>query len=80
MAKARKLSQIIKELKELKTEFGDLPIVTSIDDEGNGFNEVLYSPTPMKFEDTKYGLELLWEHLEKLPNRRENKPTHICIN
>ena len=34
----------------------------------------------MKFEDTKYGLELLWEHLEKLPNRRENKPTHICIN
>ena len=78
--KTRKLSQIIKELKSLKSEFGDLPIVTSIDDEGNGFNEVLYSPAPMKFKKTKYGLELLWEHLEKLPNHRENKPTHICIN
>jgi len=78
--KARKLSQIIKELKQVKSEFGDLPIVTSIDDEGNGYNEVLYSPTPMKFKETKYGLELLLEHLEKVPNRREKNPTHICIN
>ena len=72
--KTKKLSQIIKQLKLLKSEFGDLPIVTSIDDEGNGFNEVLCSPTPMKFKETKYGLELLdMDH-------RENKPTHICIN
>ena len=78
--KPRKLSQIITELKALKLEFGDLPIVTSIDDEGNDFIDVLFSPTPMKFKQTKYGLELEWEHLEKLPNRRENKPTHICIN
>lgn len=78
--KTRKVSQIIRDLKQLKTEFGDLPIVTSIDDEGNGYNEVLYSPTPMKFEKNKYGLELLWEHLEKVPNHREKNPTHICIN
>ena len=78
--KPRKLSQIIKELKSLKSEFGDLPIVTSTDDEGNDYIDVLFSPTPMKFKQTKYGLELLWEHLEEIPNRRENKPTHICIN
>ena len=78
--KPRKLSQIIKELKSLKSEFGDLPIVTSTDDEGNDYIDVLFSPTPKKFKQTKYGLELLWEHLEEIPNRRENKPTHICIN
>tara|TARA_R100000742_G_C4263250_1_gene81102 strand:- start:758 stop:997 length:240 start_codon:yes stop_codon:yes gene_type:complete len=78
--KQRRLSQIITELKALKLEFGDLPIVTSIDDEGNDFIDVLFSPTPMKFKKTKHGLELEWEHLEKLPNHRENKPTHICIN
>ena len=78
--KTRKLSQIIKELKQLKSEFGDLPIVSSIDDEGNGYNEVLYSPTPMKFKKTKNRFELLWKHLEKVPNHREKNPTHICIN
>ena len=78
--KTRKLSQIIKELKSLKSEFGDLPIVTSTDDEGNDYIDVLFSPTPMRFKKSKYGLELEWEHLEKLPNRRENKPTHIWIN
>jgi len=78
--KPRKLSQIIKELKSLKSEFGDLPIVTSTDDEGNDYIDVLFSPTPMKIKQTKYGLELLWEHIEKVPNHRENKPTHICIN
>ena len=56
--KTRKLSQIIKELKSLKSEFGDLPIVTSIDDEGNDYIDVLT-------DEEEHGLlEYMFPHVD----------------
>ena len=43
-------------------------------------NDYIGKYTKSQFKETKYGLELLWEHLEKVPNHKEKNPTHICIN
>ena len=69
--KTRKLSELIRELKQIKDKHGDLPLCHSSDDEGNSFHEVLYSPTPMKMKKTKYSLDFISD---------SQKPNYICIN
>jgi hypothetical protein len=41
----RKVSDLIKDLEEILKQHGDLPLVSSSDDEGNSFRYVYYSPT-----------------------------------
>jgi len=40
-----KISEMIKNLIEIKKEHGDLELITSIDDEGNGFNHIYFDPS-----------------------------------
>ena len=73
------ISQVIKLLQTKKKQFGDLPCCYAKDDEGNGYDQVLFAPTQMRMEEDKNGnLELKWEHLKN--NEKEDNPTHICIN
>jgi hypothetical protein len=69
--KTRKLSELIRELKEIKDKHGDLPLCHSSDDEGNSYHEVLFSPTPMNMKKTKHNLEFISDM---------HKPNYICIN
>jgi hypothetical protein len=36
---------MISELQEIRAKHGNLPLVYSVDDEGNSFHEVYYSPS-----------------------------------
>mgnify|MGYP003667549214 CR=1 FL=1 len=75
------ISQLIKLLQSKKKQFGDLPCCYSIDDEGNGYEKVLFAPSQMKMSEDRGGnLELEWEHLEDDGREEEKNPTHICIN
>ena len=42
-----KISEMIKNLKEFMDEHGDVECYYAVDDEGNDFHEVYYSPTLM---------------------------------
>ena len=63
------VKHLIKTLKLALKEFGDLPVVTSSDDEGNSFNVVYYDPSMM-------------EHVEvtNSSNGYEKIKKAICIN
>lgn len=39
-----KLKEYIEELNRLLDEVGDVDLYTSIDDEGNGYNQICFSP------------------------------------
>tara|TARA_R100000458_G_scaffold47797_1_gene46666 strand:+ start:325 stop:546 length:222 start_codon:yes stop_codon:yes gene_type:complete len=72
--KRLKISQVIKLLQKAKKEFGDLPCVTSIDDEGNAFNDVIFAPTPMRIDEEgdAYNVDGQFEG--------DDNPNCICIN
>ena len=42
MAKAKsfKISELIMQLEEVKAEHGDIPVIFSMDEEGNGYNTI----------------------------------------
>ena len=62
------LSELIRNLKDSKKKYGNLECVYSIDDEGNDFQPVIFSPTPMSKD-------------EKGHHRSDDqKPKCICIN
>ena len=42
-----KISEMIENLKEFMDEHGDMDCYYAVDDEGNDFHEVYYSPTLM---------------------------------
>ena len=64
-----KLNDYIKKLQKLKKEgYGELDLVYSIDDEGNGYSDVQYEPVAGNIED---GFFISVDNAEK---------THICIN
>ena len=44
-----KLSEYIKNLKEIEAKHGDLKVIYAKDEEGNGFTSVHYDPTVGKF-------------------------------
>jgi hypothetical protein len=72
------ITQMIKLLQEAKKNYGNLPCCTSIDDEGNGYTEVIFAPSPMKMMKHHHAIELEWEHLKE--GEKETNPNYICIN
>lgn len=66
------LNTYIEYLQKLLEKYGDLPIVYSMDEEGNGFNPVNFEPVGGKFE---YG------EFTPVEEFTESTPiTHVCIN
>jgi hypothetical protein len=63
-----KLSEVIKNLNKAKKQYGNLDCVYSIDDEGNDFQRIHFTPTPMRKNENDN-----WENEQKIP-------THICVN
>ena len=63
-----KLSEVINNLKKAKKQYGDLDCVYSIDDEGNDFRDIHFTPTPMKKDS------------DGLLETEQKIPTHICVN
>lgn len=72
-----KISKMIKNLEEFKAEHGDLDCWYAKDDEGNGYQEIYYSPTLMyanKYDDV-FGQE---DYDEADEDDKEDL-TPICI-
>ena len=68
-AKVQKLDNLIENLKMMRKTYGNLPLVYSIDDEGNDYEDVIFTPTPMSMD----------EDYEVFDSDLDN-PTHLCIN
>lgn len=67
-----KLSTYIEKLQALLDENGDLSIIYSKDDEGNGYNTVNYSPSLMRYDEEEreaYG-----------ETEDEDLPLVVCVN
>ena len=62
------LDILIDNLKRMRKDYGNLPLIYCIDDEGNGFDEVKFTPTPM-----------ICKNNEEFDSELDN-PTHLCIN
>ena len=62
------LDVLIDNLKRMRNDYGNLPLIYCIDDEGNGFDEVKFTPTPM-----------ICKNNEEFDSELDN-PTHLCIN
>jgi len=65
-----KLANYIEKLNKLLKEKGDLPIIYSMDEEGNGFDLVIHEPTAGVFEENDFTIE----------SESLGKPNVICIN
>ena len=65
-----KLDRLIVELKVIRKAYGNLPIVYSIDDEGNAFHPVIFSPTLMELDTD----------MELVDYKDPENPNCICIN
>ena len=66
-----KLNEYIKQLQEVKRKHGNLECIYSIDDEGNDFHSIYYSPTPMNDEKGEY---------ETYKIKDNKTPVYICVN
>ena len=66
--KTQTLDVLIDNLKRMRKTYGNLPLIASSDDEGNSFDDVIFTPTPMSID----------EH-EDFDSDLDN-PTHLCIN
>lgn len=74
-----KLKEYLDNLNKLVKENPDCleyEVVSSIDDEGNGFNSVYYSPTLGIFEDDEF---ISGENIDER-GRSVNEINAICIN
>ena len=49
-----KLSEMIKNLQEIKEKHGDLECIYAADEEGNSYSNVFYSPSTGKFENLDF--------------------------
>ena len=63
------LDVLIDNLKMMRKTYGNLPLISSSDDEGNSFKDVIFTPTPM-IKDT---------FSDDFESDLDN-PTHLCIN
>lgn len=64
-----KLKKLIKKLKEIYKEHGNLECVYSIDDEGNSFHKIAYEPTEGYYSSEDYEF------------RNDQNPINaVCIN
>ena len=64
------LDVLIDNLKRMRKTYGNLPLIASSDDEGNSFDDVIFTPTPMKEDKEDVGF---------FDSDLDN-PTHLCIN
>lgn len=65
MHKTAKISTIIEVLEQIQSDYGDLPVVFSRDEEGNGYNT--FSPIGDDCDITKEkGFIIVWPHEERL--------------
>ena len=67
--KVQTLDNLIENLKHMRKEHGNLPLLYSIDDEGNEFEDVIFTPTPMSLDED---LDIF--------DADEDNHTHLCIN
>ena len=49
-----RLNKYIALLQDIADQYGDLEVIYSKDDEGNGYQEVHYDPSPGNFEDGEF--------------------------
>ena len=63
------LDVLIDNLKMMRKTYGNLPLISSSDDEGNSFKDVIFTPTPMIKDTFSNDFE------SDLDN-----PTDLCIN
>jgi len=81
-----KLSKYIKELEEKLKNYGDLEVVYSVDDEGNSFNEVYFSPSIGHYRsedkewDTQEDIFERNDEEEEDAEHEERKPELIHVN
>ena len=78
-----KLSKFIKGLQKSLKEHGDLEVITSIDSEGNGYNEVYYEPSAGYFnadEGEWVSLDHIKDDPEYYEDYKDKKPNAICVN
>ena len=66
----QKISDLIKNLERIKEESGDLDLVFSVDDEGNAFDKIYFTPTVGYFQDRGFYTEQEYSMFEKV----------VCIN
>lgn len=73
------LKEYIKGLEKFAEENPDtleMQVITSKDDEGNGFNPVYYSPGKGIFEDREFISSKQYEDME----REESETNAVCVN
>lgn len=63
------IDMLITQLSFFKKRYGNLPLVYSMDDEGNAYNYVFYNATPVKYDES-----------EKTTDYEPQTPNAICIN
>jgi hypothetical protein len=75
-----KISEMIKNLEKFMAEYGDLDCWYARDDEGNGYQEVYFSPSfrYVNEEGEMYSEEDLEEYLEDYELTKEDV-TPVCI-
>lgn len=66
--------QGLQEFVEENPEAADFKVVSAIDEEGNGFNEVKFGPTLGYFDDSYGG----FTHADE--EELEEEPNAVCIN
>ena len=69
------LQQVLK----ANPKYGDLTVITSIDSEGNGFNEVYFDPSVGQFEDRDFIGESEFEEYNE-DFGEPCKVNAICVN
>lgn len=75
-----KLKEYIEKLKELEKDYGEMILIFSIDDEGNGYRKVIYEPCPMQMDNlAEYCLEKI-ESEDEDGHPIDIVPNCICIN
>jgi len=67
MTKQKKISDVIKQLKDLKDAYGDLPCVYATDEEGNSFSPVYNDASEGEFDGGDF-------------DPQSNNINAVCIN
>lgn len=74
-----KLNEYIEELKEILEEHGDLDLIYSRDSEGNGFENVFYSPSIMYKEGVSHRFDAYSED-DLEDDEKEDYQKVVCVN
>ena len=72
-----KVSEMIKNLQEFMNENGDLDCYYAVDDEGNGYSEIHY--TPSKYYVNNYGDVFQQEDYDEADEEDKEDLTPICV-